>query len=146
LFRVSPVLVVTVESPFPAKVFPAGKTQEAGTAGRPEPGDAHTVALFDPSNSFSTLQNSSHDLMAGNQGKAGQREVPFHDMKVRMAHSAGGYFHKDLAGLTWCRIRYFHVLQRLCVHRGRFFKQHGAHKSIPYFRFQIPDMKISFQN
>jgi hypothetical protein len=86
---VAPIGVEAGEAGLTAEVFHPPLAELADAAGPVEPGHSHPLTNGEPADPLSDRVHNPHDLMAGNDGKFGQWEVPLYGMQVRVADAAG---------------------------------------------------------
>ena len=80
-----------------AQVLAAGAAVGAGAAGVAEPGDADAPADGERGGAGAAGQHLAHDLVAGDQGQLGMRQLAVDDVQVGAADRAGLDPHQDLA-------------------------------------------------
>ena len=59
--------------------------------------EPHAVALAKVVHAYSESIDCANDLMTGDYRKFGKRQIPFHDVQVRMTNAAGSHAHSDFA-------------------------------------------------
>ena len=94
-FRIAAVGMKAREPRPLAEVFQAFAAVYALPAGRIEPRNAHAVTLAKFVHARAQSVHRADDLMAGDYRKLGKRQIPFHDVQVRMANAAGAHAHAD---------------------------------------------------
>ena len=143
--RVPSIHVKTGEARKFTQILPAVSAVFAGAAGIMEPWDTHAVPFTEAARTLTSGFYDTHDLMSGNNGQPGRRQLPFDDMKVRKAQPAG--FHPDTyftkPGLRFGRL---HGSQRSFPNVGGLFQHHRAHDfPTSDLRLQTSDLRLRLQ-
>jgi hypothetical protein len=133
ILGVAPMNVITGEAGLIAEVFAVPQAVGTCAIGRGEPGNSYAIACLEIVNTGTEGIDQANDLMSGNDGDFGKRQVTLHDVKVGVANGTTSDPDANFAETRFLS-RKFGQTQRRVVSGFRGLEQQGAHLLILVWR------------
>ena len=128
---VSSVDMVAGEAPVVAQVFLVAPAVIAHPIGPIQPGHTYAIPRLEPCHGRPGLLDNANNLVPWYDGQFGQRDLPFDNVQVGVAHPAHAHPNEQVV-LTQLRLRQIYLRQRAFIHGPGFSQLPRLHG--PSFR------------